>query len=479
MERVGILWVSNHINPAGWSIWDANTVTANLYYGEYNSRYFNLQPVDVSQRVSWSYQLTQADSATYTFSNVLGTWDPCTVISNICNPQSTSIAVSNLKATKGVSSSQFSWNISWPVDAINYTLYRSDDNINFTSVYNYTEPSDTSVNFNFTDASVPASGSKYYYYLAASKSGYTSHISDTLVISNAANVVVNASAALTLCGFGQTLGTPSPNQTYTISGTNLTDNIIITPPVNFEVSIDNVNWYTNSNALQIVPNSGSVTTTIYIHLNAPVVGSSSGNIINANTGSANISVPVSGVTYPVSTSFLLQHWPLTANNTDSAAVRSSAVLASTSLVNTSINKLYTSDSTQPVASPIPSYSGQYGQALGANTAGNSWTNVGSTLNRNYYEQFTVTAATANSVRIDSITFLSDFYQTTSGIKMAVVYSKNGFTSPADSSEINSGVGPTGTLLPLSTSGTFSKSFSLLRNDAGPVNKYALSLNGAN
>ncbi len=47
--------LSSHIQPAGWTVWDGNTVTANVYYGEYNSKYFNGTAVDISQRVPWSY----------------------------------------------------------------------------------------------------------------------------------------------------------------------------------------------------------------------------------------------------------------------------------------------------------------------------------------------------------------------------------------------------------------------------------------
>jgi hypothetical protein len=251
--------------------------------------------------------------------------------------------------------------------------------------------------------------------------------------------------------------------------------VTITPPSPFEVSADNTIWYTSSSPLVINPVSGTLAQqTLYLRLNASSIGNYNGNVINATNGLTSILFPITGVTYAASTSFPLQQWPLTQNNSDSAAVRSPAVLASTS----SLNNLFTSDGTQPLSSPIPAYSGQFGQALGANTTGNGWANVGSTLKRNFYEQFTVTAITGSQVRVDSLTFLSDFYNTISGIKMAVVYSKNGFTSPADSAEFFSGVGPGGVSLTLATSGTFSKSFTLQRNDAGPVNRYALSLNGA-
>ena len=470
--------LSSHIQPAGWSIWDANTVTANLYNAEYSSRFFNGNLVDVSQRAPWSYQLTSADSSSYTFANFFGTWNPCGVSPNNCNPTQRNIVISNIKSVRNANSTQFSWNISWPVQGIQYDLYRSADNINYAPVYTYTSATDTAANFTYTDLNVPASGSKYYYYISASKAGYNPHVTDTVIISNAQNLVVNASAALSLCGFSQPLGSPSAAQTFTVSGTNLTANIIITPPLNFEVSTDNINWYNSSSSLQVSPVSGGVPeTVIYVRLNSPIIGNSSGDVNIACSDVDSILVPLTGSTFGAPTSFLLQQWPLITNNDDSLSVRSFAVTPSTSKVNTVTNKLYTSDGTQPLAAPIPAYSGKYGQALGANLAGNSWTNIGSTLNRNYYEEFDVTASAGNNIKIDSITFLSDFYQTASGIKMSAVFSKNGFSSPADSTEIYSGVNSSGTSLTLSANGNFSKSFPLLQSNAGPINYYALSLNG--
>ncbi len=465
--------ISSHIQPAGWSVWDANTVTANLTYGEYNSKYFNGTAADVSSRVAWSYQFNQTDSSAYTFANMFGSWNPCTVAAGFCNSIPTEIAVSNFRGVKGGSSSQFDWNISWPMTGIQYTLYRSPDNVAFSSVYTTTATNDTAVNFNYTDATLPPSGSIYYYYVAASKAGYATHNTDTVRISSAPTLVVNASAALSLCGFSQALGTPSAAQTYTISASNLTNNITITPPVNYEVSSNNATWFTNVSPLTVTQAGGTVaTTTIYVRLNAASAGAYSGNILNASAGATSVNVAVAGNTVAAPTSFLLQQWPLTINNTDSAAVRSASLTASTS----TLNNLFVSNNTQPAATPIPPYSGQYGQALGATNQG-VWTAVGGTLKRDYYQQFTVTAAAGYSVRIDSVTLLSDFYLTTSGIKMAAVYSKNGFGSPADSTEFSDGIGPTGASLVLSASGNFTKSFPLLRNDAGPINYYSLALNG--
>lgn len=467
--------MSNHIQPAGWSVWNASTITGNLYYAEYQSKFFSGALVDVSARVPWSFQLTQPEAAVYTTAAMFGAWDPCAVQAGICDAASTDIAISNFKVAKGGSSSSITWNISWPMAGIQYELFRSVDGGTYSSVYTVTAATDTAVNFQYTDASVPPAGSIYSYYVVASKAGYAPHITDTLAASNRADMIVNAPATLSLCGFTQVLGTPSTSQVYTITGTNLTGNIDITASANFEVSQDGTQWFNSSSVLSLVPSSGAVAlTTIYIRLNAAATGNYTGSIINVTAGDTTVTIPVVGRTVPPSTSAVLQNWPLVATTGDDPALRSVAVTASSPV----FNNLFTTDGTLPApAGTVPAYSAQYGQVFGANAAGNNWQNVGGTLKRPYYEQFTVTAAAGKSVKVDSITFYSNFYGTQSGTKMAAVYSKNGFGSPADSTEFSDGTGPTGSALVLSTSGTFAKSFPVGQNNNGPVDYYALALNG--
>jgi pectin methylesterase-like acyl-CoA thioesterase len=465
--------MSGHIQPAGWSVWNASTITANLRYAEYNSTYFDNTLVDVAARVPWSSQLTQAEADTYTTTAIFGEWDPCTVQAGICDAIQTDIAVSNFKIVKGASSSNITWNISWPISGVQYAVFRSSDNNSFSEIFNTTASTDTAVNFQYTDASIPSSGSSYWYYIVASKAGYASHITDTILISNTADMQVNAPASLGFCGFIQVLGTPSVSQTYTLSGSNLTGNIDITASENFEVSADGSQWYNSTAVLTVVPTAGTVAATpIYIRLNAAAIGNYTGNIVNITAGDTTVSIPVKGRTVPPSTSIVLQSWPLTANADDDAAVRNPAVLASTP----SFTNLVLTDGTTPSAGPLPQYSAQYGQVFGANAAGNNWQNVGGTLKRHYYEEFKVIRNPASSVRVDSITFYTDFYGTQSGVKMAAAYSLNGFSSPADSAEFSDGVGPSGTALVLSSNGTFSKSFPLAQSNPGPVNYYSLALN---
>ena len=85
--------------------------------------------------------------------------------------------------------------------------------------------------------------------------------------------------------------------TYKLSGTDLTDNITVTPPVNFEVSVDTINWYTNANPLAIAHTDGIVEDTVLIvRLNAIAVGEYSGDISNTSEGAEEELVSVSGTT---------------------------------------------------------------------------------------------------------------------------------------------------------------------------------------
>lgn len=78
-------------------------------------------------------------------------------------------------------------------------------------------------------------------------------------------------------------GTASTAQTYTVSGTNLTANLIITPPANFEVSTNGTTYFAS---VSLTPTLGSVSSTnIYARVKASAPsGIYSGNINHTTTG---------------------------------------------------------------------------------------------------------------------------------------------------------------------------------------------------
>src|SRR5581483_7137207 len=149
----------------------------------------------------------------------------------------------------------------------------------------------------------------YYYIVRTSKSGYTSTTSDTATVVSTPTITVTG----TLGNFLQGLGTPSTSQTYLLSGANLLDNITITPPANYEVSVNNTNWYNSTTPLVITQSSGIVANTyISVRLNGTVAGTYTGNVVNASSGAASVNVAVSGTiqTDPLSTgSIVLEQWP--------------------------------------------------------------------------------------------------------------------------------------------------------------------------
>ncbi|MET0393320.1 MAG: pectinesterase family protein [Chitinophagaceae bacterium] len=173
-------------------------------------------------------------------------------------------------------------------------------------------------------------------------------------------------------------------------------------------------------------------------------------------------VKVTGKSTSQAVQGLVQHWPFNLSGSDSANVRSAGVTASTP----SFNKLYVSNGT--TVATIPAYSPQFGQAFGATSNGDgSWGTgsggPGGNLNRTFYEQFTVTAASGYSVRVDSILVTSAFYNTASGTKLAVVYSKSNFTS--DSADVST------------SPGGFANSITLANQTGGPTNQYKLEVAG--
>lgn len=97
-----------------------------------------------------------------------------------------------------------------------------------------------------------------------------------------------------LANFGAvTVGTTSAEKSYTVSGSNLSSNLVITPPAEFLVSLNEGGPYVPS--LTLTPNAGSVpTTTVYVVFAPTSSGAKSGTIANASTGATTQNVSVSG-----------------------------------------------------------------------------------------------------------------------------------------------------------------------------------------
>ncbi len=101
----------------------------------------------------------------------------------------------------------------------------------------------------------------------------------------------------TLNSFSQNSSSPSTEQSFTISGDNLTGNAIVTPPSNYEISMTSGSGFSN-NPITLSVSGGNILNepvTIYVRQNASSIGAFSGNIQNSSTGATDVNVAVSGL----------------------------------------------------------------------------------------------------------------------------------------------------------------------------------------
>jgi hypothetical protein len=89
------------------------------------------------------------------------------------------------------------------------------------------------------------------------------------------------------------VGTISAEQTYTVSGSNLTTNISITAPAKFEISLTSGSGFGSN--LTLTQTGGVVnSTTIYVRFAPTSAGLVSGDIVHSSTGAADQNTGVSG-----------------------------------------------------------------------------------------------------------------------------------------------------------------------------------------
>lgn len=281
----------------------------------------------------------------------------------------------------------------------------------------------------------------------------------------------------TIVSFNQIIGSPSAVQSYTVSASNLTGNLTITPPASFEVSGDGgTTWFTNTNPLVLTQVGGAVgPLTIQVRLNAAATGSYSGQLEHTAVGAATVNIALSGVAGAAPANTKLIYWPLQENELDLAAERNVGVNATVPR----LNNLYLSNGTE--VATVPAYSELHGMAFGADAGGRGLWGTGTggpggTLRRNFYIEFPVVAKAGYRVKIDSIVLNAAFHNTSSGTNLGIVYSKSNFVN--DSSNISGGgEGPNGALLP--PAGAFTTPIPLLnRTTAGNPDTYRLAMNGA-
>ena len=443
--------MGSNITATGWNLFDANSDTNTIYYGEYNSLHYDRSFVNVANRVTWSHQLSSQIAANYynndsVFMNAntpaIATWSPAAEWPVIAaKPFVPEISISNLLARKNTGKTNITWNITFPMIGVTCDLYKSADKVNYTKISSFVSTEDTACNFNYID-SLPAAGTNFYYLVKASKSGLTSITSDTGIISSTPTLFAYG----VLGNIIQGVDAPSNPQIYQISGINLIGNVTITPPIPFEVSIDGTTWYNNSSPLVIVPTANSITNkNIYVRINGSTPGTYSDSIRHTTFGGVTVPLYVKGtmLTVPLlHDSKPLIEWPLTTSFVDSLPVRATGIIPSVPTLSSMLG--ISTLTTQPAFSAK-------GVAFANDPTVGKWI-VGAALNRNCYVQFTVVADSLHQIRIDTLLLNSSNTGSANGT-IAVVYSRSGFTKK-DSTDIATGIGTSGLGLPANNYGAF-------------------------
>ncbi len=93
-------------------------------------------------------------------------------------------------------------------------------------------------------------------------------------------------------------GNTSDEQIYSVSGSDLTGDLTISAPDDFEISLTSGSGFTSE--LVLSPTSGSVAATpIYVRFSKAVEGQSSGYLVHESRGATTRSIPVSGGSAPI------------------------------------------------------------------------------------------------------------------------------------------------------------------------------------
>lgn len=116
----------------------------------------------------------------------------------------------------------------------------------------------------------------------------------TLTAQSATGPVLTASTA-SLPAFTQSLGSPSPAQSFSVSGSALTDDVNVTVGAPFQISLNETFGF--GTTLDLSPVSGALSNaTVWVRLNNSAPGASSGQVQLICPGTNGWSVALSGVT---------------------------------------------------------------------------------------------------------------------------------------------------------------------------------------
>ena len=195
-----------------------------------------------------------------------------------------------------------------PAQAMEVAGYFLSSNATITAPASFEVSSSASSGFasslNLSPALTDVPLTKFYVrYNPASAGNNSGNLSITSASANTVTVAISGTAANAgspiinevgmAAAFGAVVGTPSAAQSFTVSGSNLTANITVTAPAQFQVSLSASSGFTASVSLTQI--SGNVPATpVYIRYNPASSGNHSGNVSLTSTGAITQNIAVSG-----------------------------------------------------------------------------------------------------------------------------------------------------------------------------------------
>ncbi len=161
----------------------------------------------------------------------------------------------------------------------------------------------TAISYTITGLSIPNGSEIMIRWFDADDVGSDHGIGiDDLTVTAGNSTVTTPTIAITpssLSGFSTTEGSPSTNKSYSVTGNNLTDNIVITAPTGYAISTNATTGFAST--LTLTQTGGTVAVTpVYGRLTGVAQGSFVGNITHVSTGATIQNVAVSGLVVPIS-----------------------------------------------------------------------------------------------------------------------------------------------------------------------------------
>jgi len=146
-----------------------------------------------------------------------------------------------------------------------------------------------------------ASTTVYIRFYISSRSGNSIYLDDIQLDDYSPSAPSITLSPSSLSGFSYVTGSgPSSEQSFTVEGSNLTDNITLTPSTNYEISTGSGDSFVATNPITLTQSGGTVTsTTIYVRLKAGLTNGdyNNENIAATSNGATEQDVTCSGTVY--------------------------------------------------------------------------------------------------------------------------------------------------------------------------------------